>query len=64
MDKGGQVHMPVRSSVFHYELEQIYPFIDGRGRNGCPWGTLLLSEWTHVFEWLPVESMIHANPRA
>lgn len=44
MDKGGQVHMPVRSSVFHYELEQIYPFIDGRGRNGCPWRTLLLSE--------------------
>ena len=44
MDKGGQVHMTIRSSVFHYKLEKTYPFVDGKGRIGCPWLTFLLSE--------------------
>lgn len=59
--KNTDVHMLIRSCVFHYELELIHPFADGNGRVGRLWHTLLLSKWNPAFAWLPVESMIHAN---
>ena len=57
--KTSEVHMLIRSCVFHYELELIHPFVDGNGRVGRLWHTLLLSKWNPVFAWLPVESIIH-----
>ena len=54
--KNSDVHMLIRSCVFHYEFELIHPFTDGNGRL---WHTLLLSKWNPAFAWLPVESMIH-----
>lgn len=57
--KTSEVHMLIRSCVFHYELELIYPFADGNGRVGRLWHTLLLSQWNPAFAWLPVESIIH-----
>ncbi|MFQ9893465.1 MAG: Fic family protein [Emergencia sp.] len=38
--KTTEVHMLIRSCVFHYELEPIHPFADGNGRVGCLWHTL------------------------
>ncbi|MGO5060641.1 Fic family protein [Lawsonibacter sp. LCP25S3_F5] len=57
--KTSDIHMLIRSCVFHYELELIHPFADGNGRVGRLWHTLLLSKWNPVFAWLPVESIIH-----
>lgn len=59
-----EVHMLIRSCVFHYELELIHPFADGNGRMGRLWHTLLLFQWNPVFAWLPVESIIHARQQA
>jgi len=59
--KNSDIHMLIRSCVFHYELELIHPFADGNGRIGRLWHTLLLSRWNPAFAWLPVESMIHAR---
>lgn len=57
--KTSEVHMLIRSCVFHYELELIHPFADGNGRVGRLWHTLLLSRWNPIFAWLPVESIIY-----
>ncbi len=57
--KTSEVHMLIRSCVFHYELELIHPFADGNGRVGRLWHTLLLSKWNPAFAWLPVESITH-----
>lgn len=48
----------IKSCVFHYELEFIHPFIDGNGRMGRLWQTMILKEYSPVFEFLPVETLI------
>ena len=57
--RDSDIHMLIRSCVFHYEIELIYPFAGGNGRAGRLWHTLLLSKWNPAFAWLPVESIIH-----
>jgi Fic family protein len=49
----------IKSCVFHYEMEFIHPFIDGNGRMGRLWQTLILKEAYPVFEYLPIETLIH-----
>ncbi len=48
----------IKSCVFHYEMEFIHPFIDGNGRMGRLWQTLILREAYPVFEFLPIETLI------
>ena len=48
----------VKSCVFHYEMEFIHPFIDGNGRMGRLWQTLILMEKYPIFEYLPFETLI------
>ena len=48
----------IKSCVFHYEMEFIHPFLDGNGRMGRLWQTLILKEEYPVFEFLPFETLI------
>ncbi|MDJ1649617.1 MULTISPECIES: Fic family protein [Gordonibacter] len=52
------LHPLLMSCVFHYEFEFVHPFLDGNGRTGRLWHTLLLAHWRPALAWLPVESVI------
>ena len=48
----------IKSCVFHYEMEFIHPFLDGNGRMGRLWQTLILLSEYPIFEFLPFETLI------
>lgn len=48
----------IKSCVFHYEMEFIHPFLDGNGRMGRLWQSLILIQDYPVFQFLPFETLI------
>jgi Fic family protein len=58
LKKDIQTPLLIKSCIFHYELEFIHPFIDGNGRIGRLWQTIILAKHNPVFEYIPLESLI------
>jgi Fic family protein len=54
-------HPLLVSCVAHYELEFIHPFVNGNGRLGRLWQTLILSRWNPLLAWLPIEEVIRSR---
>lgn len=59
--KNGNDSLIIKSCVFHYEMEFIHPFMDGNGRMGRLWQTVILMVYNKVFEFLPIEQQIKNN---
>ena len=59
--KNAPDHLLIKSCVFHYEFEYIHPFADGNGRLGRMWQSLILAELHPLFQYLPIETMVHDN---
>jgi len=56
--KSNSDNLIIKSCVFHYEMEFIHPFMDGNGRMGRLWQTVILLNENPVFEFLPIEHEI------
>lgn len=56
--KEGEDNLIIKSCVFHYEMEFIHPFLDGNGRMGRLWQTVILMKANPVFAYLPIEHEI------
>ena len=56
--KNSEDNLIIKSCVFHYEMEFIHPFMDGNGRMGRLWQTIILMQENPIFEYLPIEHEI------
>ncbi len=59
-----EVHLLIRSSIVHYEIEFIHPFEDGNGRMGRFWQFLMLYKLDPIFKFIPIESLVEKNQQS
>ena len=64
LKKDKETHPLIKSCVFHYELMFIHPFADGNGRIGRLWQTVILMQYSPIFEFLPIESLIKEKQKS
>ena len=58
LDQDKETPLIIKSCISHYEIEFIHPFMDGNGRIGRFWQSLILNEANRVFKYLPIESAV------
>lgn len=56
-----ELHPLIKSSIVHFKIEFIHPFVDGNGRMGRLWQTCILSQWKKAFAWMPIESIVYEH---
>ena len=61
--RNADMHPLILSCVFHCRFEHIHPFVDGNGRMGRLWQSLILSRWRPAFSYLPIESWVNMNKK-
>jgi len=58
LNNENEVHILLKSCIFHYEFVFIHPFSDGNGRTARLWQNILLTKWNPIFEYIPIETQI------